>query len=117
MNMIEATARQGQGGWEVVVGDTRLKVDGTEGLSEGQAVILGVRPEHLALTETGGLRTQVNAIEPTGSEMHVLMRTHGTDIVSVSHERLQLKPGQEIFLTVAPEHAHLFDRETGQRLG
>ncbi|HCQ66212.1 MAG TPA: sugar ABC transporter ATP-binding protein [Rhodobacteraceae bacterium] len=117
MNMIEGTAHQGAGGWEVVVGETRLAVAVSEGLSEGQAVLLGVRPEHLALTETGGLRTQVNAIEPTGSEMHVLMRTNGTDIVSVSHERLQLASGQEIFLTVAPEHAHLFDRETGQRLG
>ena len=117
MNMVEGTAHAGANGWEVAVGDTRLPVGVSEGLSEGQAVTLGVRPEHLVLTEAGGLTTQVNAIEPTGSEMHVLMRTNGTDIVSVSHERLQLTPGQEIFLTVAPEHAHLFDRESGQRIG
>jgi multiple sugar transport system ATP-binding protein len=117
MNLIEVTAHRNGADWDVVVGDTRLPVEAGEGLSEGQAVLLGVRPEHLVLSEAHGLPTQVTAIEPTGSEMHVLMRTHGTDVVSVSHERLQLTSGQEIFLSVAPENAHLFDRESGQRIG
>ncbi len=117
MNMIEGTAHRGEDGWHVAVGDTRLSVGENEGLNEGQAVLLGVRPEHLVLSDSDGLPTKVNAIEPTGSEMHVLMRTNGTDVVSVSHERLQLTPGQEIFLSVAPGNAHLFDRESGMRIG
>ncbi len=117
MNMIEATAHQGTEGWEVAVADARLRVAVTEGLSEGQALTLGVRPEHLILSETDGIRTRVTALEPTGSETHLLMRASGTDMVSVSHERLDIRPGQEVFLSVAPENAQLFDRETGQRVG
>ncbi|MBD3898186.1 sn-glycerol-3-phosphate ABC transporter ATP-binding protein UgpC [Halomonas sp. ML-15] len=96
------------GGGELALGEVR------EGWASRQAV-LGVRPENLTLVEQG-LPAKVVSIEPTGAEIHVVVRLGEQDITVVFRERHPLSPGDTIQLAVDSEHVHLFDPQSGRRL-
>ena len=85
------------------------------GLEEGREVILGTRPEHLALAPDGqGFAARVVVTEPTGSEVQVLAK-HGDDhIVALFRERFLPEPGSVVRLAPDLRHAHVFDVETGR---
>ncbi len=82
----------------------------------GRDVTLGLRPEHLSLTDDDGIEAEVAVIEPTGSETHLVARTQDKEIVSVFRERHAFQLGQNIKLKPEVGTAHLFDRESGARL-
>ncbi|MDX8481668.1 sn-glycerol-3-phosphate ABC transporter ATP-binding protein UgpC [Mesorhizobium sp. VK24D] len=85
-------------------------------VSNGEAMVLGVRPEHLRLAEDG-IPVTVVVIEPTGSEVQIIGRTAGgEDIVANFRERHSFAPGDAIRLSVEPGPIHLFHGETGQRI-
>lgn len=80
------------------------------------AVELGVRPEHLILS-SNGLPMEVKVVEPTGSETMVFLRYQGRDVTAVFRERHSFAPGEVIHLQPDPAHLHVFDGESGARLG
>src|SRR5690349_2295157 len=52
----------------------------------GRAVIFGIRPEHFALAGDGmgaGIEAQIQVIEPTGSEIQVVARLGGEEVIAV----------------------------------
>ncbi|MER8573417.1 sn-glycerol-3-phosphate ABC transporter ATP-binding protein UgpC [Mesorhizobium sp. M1338] len=79
-------------------------------------VVLGIRPEHLRLSDQG-IPVTVVVVEPTGSEVQLIGRTSGGDeIVANFRERHSFTPGETIQLAAEPGLIHLFSGETGQRL-
>ena len=78
-------------------------------------VKLGVRPEHLILADDG-IPMQVKVVEPTGAETMVFLRFEGQDVTAVFRERHSFTPGDTIHLKPDPDHIHIFDADTGQRL-
>ena len=85
-------------------------------IGNGEAMVLGVRPEHLRLADDG-IPVTVVVIEPTGSEVQIIGRTAGGDeIVANFRERHSFAPGETIRLSVEPGPIHLFHGETGQRI-
>jgi multiple sugar transport system ATP-binding protein len=86
------------------------------GIADAADVLCGVRPTRLAIGADGAPAT-VKVIEPTGEETQVIARLGTTDLTLLSNERLALKPGAEIRLSVAPDAAHFFDAGSGVRLG
>jgi multiple sugar transport system ATP-binding protein len=83
--------------------------------AKGRRAVCGIRPEDMTLAENG-LPAEVVIIEPTGSEIQVMARIDGHDIVAVFRERHLFKPGETISLAPQAAAMHLFDAETGQRL-
>lgn len=79
------------------------------------AVNLGVRPEHLILSEQG-LPMTVKVVEPTGSETMVFLDYEGHDVIAVFRERHHFATGQTIKLQPDSAHVHLFNAENGKRL-
>ena len=75
MNMLEGRVSR-DGGVFVDVGPVRLPVPDHAALIDGRAVVFGVRPEHLELSDDG-LPVTVSVVEPTGSETHVVSRMGG----------------------------------------
>ena len=63
-----------------------------------------------------GAEAEVQVVEPTGSEIQVVAKLGGEDIIAVFRERHQFKPGDKIRLKPDPRLVHLFDEATGQRL-
>ncbi|NND19995.1 MAG: sn-glycerol-3-phosphate ABC transporter ATP-binding protein UgpC [Silicimonas sp.] len=115
MNLLEGRAKV-NGKLAIDVAGTDVPIASGRGLSDGQPVIIGVRPEDLSLADSG-LAATISVVEPTGSETHVVSRTVGAEIVSVFRERHVLRPDQPIYLAADPARIHLFDPETGERLG
>jgi multiple sugar transport system ATP-binding protein len=85
-------------------------------LAPGRDVVLGMRPEHMRLSEAG-FPVTVAVVEPTGSEVQVIARTSGgQEIVANFRERHEFQPGETIRLAPDAATMHVFDAETGGRL-
>ena len=75
---------------------------------DGTAVSYGIRPENLRIADAG-LAATVHLVEPTGAMTEIMVRIGGQQIVLVVHERVSVRPGQDIFIAAATENACLFD--------
>jgi len=85
--------------------------------ADGQPVIFGARPEHLALAPNGtGLPASVVVVEPTGADTQVFAKFGDTEMTAVFRERHDFRPGEAIRLLPDHERTHLFDAESGRSL-
>jgi multiple sugar transport system ATP-binding protein len=82
----------------------------------GRAAVYGIRPEHIDLSDDG-VPAEVTVVEPTGSEIQVFARIGDEQITAVFRERHRFEPGATIRLAPERDQVHLFDAETGKRLG
>ena len=112
MNLFDGEALLGGGfraeGFSVDLGRT--------GLEPGRKLTFGIRPEHLRLSDSG-IPAEVVVVEPTGSETHVLARSGAREVVAVFRERHAFHPGDRLHLAPEPGMAHLFDGQSGERIG
>ncbi|WP_159591141.1 ABC transporter ATP-binding protein [Chelativorans xinjiangense] len=87
-------------------------------LEPGRRVVAGLRPEHLSLGEPdrSQIRVGVGVVEFTGAASY--LSSAGEPELTVFHAgRTEVRPGETVGLTIAPQHVHLFDPETGRRVG
>jgi multiple sugar transport system ATP-binding protein len=106
-------------------GDARIELAGgvtvpaprdTQG-ADGQPIIFGTRPEHLALATAGqGLSASVVVVEPTGADTQVFAKFGETELTAVFRERHDFKAGDAVRLMPDHERTHLFDAESGKSL-
>jgi sn-glycerol 3-phosphate transport system ATP-binding protein len=84
----------------------------------GGALTLGVRPEHAALSGSGGWALKVDMLEMLGAERLVYGRL-GDAPFTLRIEATLAHPahGDNVHLHVPAEHLHWFDSGTGQRVG
>jgi len=80
---------------------------------DGRDVLLGVRPEHLAVG-TEGFVAEVVVVEPTGADTQIFCKVGGVDVTAVVRERHEFHPGESIRL--APQLTYFFDPASGARL-
>jgi multiple sugar transport system ATP-binding protein len=109
MNLIKGTVQKGK----LVAGDGS-KIDLPKGhkAKEGQAIVFGVRPEHLEVGE--GLNIKISVTEPTGPEIHIYGDMGEDEICAVVRERIDLKRGQTLGLKPMDGKVHLFDAASGK---
>jgi multiple sugar transport system ATP-binding protein len=103
-------------GGAVRVGDARIPVARPMRAAEGQAVLLGMRPEHLVPSDTGALAAQVEVIEPTGADTMLMCKLGGQDITVVVRDRTTLAPGAAVRLAPEFDKLHVFDAAGGRSL-
>lgn len=115
MNFFEGTVR-GTDAAIIDAGGIRFDSPVESGLNDGLKIVVGVRPEHLKLADTG-FDLSVAVVEPTGSETHVVSRFGDQDVVAVFRERHAFQAGQTITLSPEPGTVHLFDAQTRARIG
>src|SRR5215210_381988 len=123
MNFFEgALARTGSGGMCIFRGtDLSIRVPCEPGTSE--RVFLGVRPQHLevvgdAAGGEGALRAEVGVVEPMGNEQIVYLTLPGGEkVVAVAPVQPRMIPGEKVSGRVRPEGLHVFDAQTGKRIG
>lgn len=94
---------------------------------EPQPIVLGVRPEHLTLSEEGdplAIEGVINVVELMGSSLHVHLDTAINKnivvivpVVSLPKEKLsEITAGKKIYLRWNPGLEHLFGKESEQNL-
>jgi multiple sugar transport system ATP-binding protein len=96
-------------------GGVRLPLATAPSASEGRPAVYGVRPEHFVIADDGA-DAEVQVVEPTGSEIQVVAKVGGEDVIAVFRERHQFNPGDKIRLKPDPRLVHLFDEPSGKRL-
>ena len=91
---------------------------GIEGVREG--VILGIRPEHLRVVDSGGWTLTVETVEMLGAERLVYGHLGGPQgpwtILRMHETEAPPAPGQTLQLVPLEDRIHGFDEATGQRI-
>ena len=111
MNIFDA---QVEGG-EIKLGST---VIAQTSLATG-AVKLGIRPEHLELDAEGAIHTSINVSEPLGANtlLHGRLDEGGALITaSVNGVHTLSEGARQMRFSIASEHLHIFDPQTGVRV-
>jgi multiple sugar transport system ATP-binding protein len=118
MNFIAGRLRRGNGaGWVEAADGTRLPAPAESSGAEGQAVVYGVRPEHIDLADAGaGVPAVVQVVEPTGADTYVYSELAGMQICAVFSERHDFRAGRAVHLAPRLALVHLFDAESGRKL-
>ncbi len=113
MNLLEAVGEGGQ----VRLASGQVLAVAAQAVG---AVLYGIRPEHLELTQpdaAGAIAGQVSIVESTGTAMFVAMKAGGLTLNALFTDRPNIKRGDRIGLMPKPGLVHLFDAKTGLRLG
>ncbi|MBQ3273045.1 MAG: TOBE domain-containing protein, partial [Solobacterium sp.] len=82
-----------------------------------QPVTLGVRPEHLVISDQG-IAGRVDVSELMGSSCHLHMTINGKDAIVIvpTAGDVQKYVGQDVHLGFNGAHAHIFSKETEKNL-
>lgn len=97
----------------VSIGESRLRIGSLTRNKAGDEVLVGIRPEHLAMVDgPNTLHCTVDLIEPTGADTTIMSRVNGQDFSARIPADYPVQPGEHLSFSVAPERIHLFDRET-----
>ncbi|PKR90744.1 sugar ABC transporter ATP-binding protein [Pleomorphomonas diazotrophica] len=115
MNFLRGTLQVDQAGLKVASGSV-IAIGAYPVELTGRTVEFGIRPEHIQVTETGGLDTLVDVVEPTGSETHVVADVAGEKLVALIRRRMPISVGDRLPIVFEEGQGHLFDAESGQRL-
>ena len=123
MNFFEGTlTRTGAGGMCTFRGtDLMIRVPCEPGIND--RVFLGIRPQHLEVVEDalggeGLMRAEVGVVEPMGNEQIVYLTLPGGErAVAVAPVQPRIRPGEKVSVRVRPEGLHVFDAQTGSRIG
>jgi sn-glycerol 3-phosphate transport system ATP-binding protein len=95
-------------------------VQGTDGpaalAGPGAGRLLGIRPEDVRLTGSGGLAARVTAVEYLGADSIVACAA-GTESIAVrAPGRVDLAEGKPVHLAWPRDAQHVFDASAGKRL-
>jgi len=108
MNVLEGEASDGR----FVYGEGLAMDLPKPGLSGRLGV--GFRPEHVTLGDAG-IPARIVAVEPMGSDTHLVASVGRHAVNIVVHDRVRLKVGDLVHLAVEPARLHVFG-EDGRRL-
>ncbi|RQG86672.1 sn-glycerol-3-phosphate ABC transporter ATP-binding protein UgpC [Natrarchaeobius halalkaliphilus] len=88
---------------------------------DGDRFVLGIRPEHITLTETPQthaepdrlIETDVTVTEPMGDVTNVYLEVGGTSVTVTTDGHVGVAAGDRIHMHVPGTKTHLFDAESG----
>ncbi len=110
MNLVQG---QGLGAAGLTLAGTRLDLPCP--VSDAP-VLLGLRPEHLALDADAAWRGVVTLVEPTGADTYVVVQTEAADVTVRVAPRTSVNVGDSVGLRLNTEAPSWFDASTQRRL-
>jgi sn-glycerol 3-phosphate transport system ATP-binding protein len=114
MNFLDATLTAGGTAAELAGLGTLHFADGRRPGGDGRRLVVGIRPEHVALDDAG-VAVAVDLVEPLGSETVLIGRLEAGTMLSVKVQGGP-RPTERIRVAFPPAQLHVFDAETGLRL-
>jgi multiple sugar transport system ATP-binding protein len=87
-------------------------------IPQGQSIDLGIRPEHMTISDDSGLLVEVKVIEPLGRETLVRAGLPGaTTLLNIQlGGNVRLHPGDRLNLQLDLNQLFVFDPKTGDRI-
>ena len=128
MNMFDAKLTKENGKYAVILNGYTVELSEEKQAAlaannvEEQEVILGVRPEHLALAEEG-IEAKIDVHELMGSSIHLHVNINGKDVIVIvstmemtGAEIAELTTGKTVKVGFTGGVCHVFNKETGINL-
>lgn len=103
------------GGTQIVYAESEFSPQVRKLLAQRKQIALGIRPHALHIGK-GPITGKVISCQWLGDQTHVAIDAGGRTVVSVAHERVSVRPGEDVTLRAAAADLHLFDRESGQAI-
>ncbi|MFB9246378.1 ABC transporter ATP-binding protein [Massilia antarctica] len=89
---------------------------GAVGAAAGQALVLGIRPEHIRIGADGALEGTVALVEPMGNHQIVWIASAGQQLSAIVNDTRVFALGEPVRFAVDAARVSLFDKASGQRL-
>ena len=83
----------------------------------GDQITVGLRPEHLRIAADGEVEAEVEVVEPLGLSTQFYAQMAGQQICVFVMGRVTVSPGDRIRLSAHARDIHVFDHESGERIG
>jgi multiple sugar transport system ATP-binding protein len=117
MNLLRARNNDGR----AKVGDVEVPLDRAAAAKGKGEITVGVRPENWRIVDEGeGIPVKVTVVEELGADAYVYGTSgaEGTpdNVIIRIDARKNHQKGETLYVTTDPEHVHLFDTESGERL-
>jgi multiple sugar transport system ATP-binding protein len=116
MNLVEGKLVRESGRLAVRAGDLSLPLPEGVFLEEEQDVVLGIRPEHIAVGNGSATSMIVDLVEQIGAQTYLLGTISGHKFRAVLNRKDDVEPGQTISVVLPKERLHLFAISTGRTL-
>jgi multiple sugar transport system ATP-binding protein len=87
--------------------------------TSGSKVILGFRPEHIALVgeyQKNAIEAKVDMIESIGREIHVHLTVGDYSFVAITTSNKDVRVGRSAWILLNEEKIHIFDGKTGEAM-
>jgi multiple sugar transport system ATP-binding protein len=119
MNFLDAALRREAGAAVVDVQGARIPLPHAPRTTDGAAIVVGIRPEHIAV-ETGAapdaVRARVVVLEPIGPQKLLTVRAGEETLKIATSVEFHADPGAEVWLRLDPARIRLLDARTGDAL-
>ena len=112
MNFFEARI---EGGAATTTGGLSFPVNAAEAASEGQNVVVGVRPEHF-LIDGGAYEGMVTFVEPTGGQTFLTLDLGGHQAMVLASSERDFDSGMRVSVGAPAERVYVFDAQSGKRI-
>ncbi len=113
MNFLRFEGTATAGATSVQLGDTPMALPELQEPAAGK-LVLGVRPEHVALTDASAYRGRVEATEYLGTTQIVTLSSPHGQIKARAPAAQTVRVGEAVGLTLNPRTLSLFDATTGR---
>lgn len=115
MNVLRFEGQAVAGADQITLGDHTQTLPQLQEPASG-ALVLGVRPEHVALSDTAPLRGRIEATEYLGTTQIVTLSTPFGPVKARTSSATPAKPGDLTGLTLNASRLALFDATTGRAM-
>ena len=85
-------------------------------VNDNKAILLGLRPEHIRLSDSATWRGVVNLVEPTGADTYVVVDTPAGKVTVRAAPQTQVRPGDAVGLDIQADHITWFDQTSTLRV-
>jgi multiple sugar transport system ATP-binding protein len=85
-------------------------------VNDNKAILLGLRPEHIRLSDSATWRGVVNLVEPTGADTYVVVDTPAGKVTVRAAPQTQVRPGDAVGLDIQADHVTWFDQTSTLRV-
>jgi multiple sugar transport system ATP-binding protein len=115
MNFVALNAALGRGDEAITIDGERVRIPA---LREDPSpdLVLGVRPEHVSLSDHSRIRGNVFGVEYLGTTQIVTVNTTRGPLKARLSSTLRLSAGENVGLTFRPDTLSLFDQESGRAI-
>jgi multiple sugar transport system ATP-binding protein len=116
MNLLELEGSLRRGDSSISYFETRLNVPEIHEDRETGALALGVRPEHISISDAGSLRGRVFAVEYLGTNQIVTIDIDRAKVKARLPSTIVAKIGETVGVSFQPQKLVVFDATTGRAI-